>query len=83
MGVGDPWGGVFLPPPVPCTPPPPPAPSPPTPVLIPSWLYEREKRIKKGLVKKKEKKSAGLVDEAAMATSIMHYLVKSRLALVN
>lgn len=41
MGVGDPWGGVFLPPPLPCTPPPPPAPS-PTPVLIPSWLYEKK-----------------------------------------
>lgn len=51
MGVGDPWGGVFLPPPLPCTPPPPPAPS-PTPVLIPSWLYEKRRRIKKGLVKK-------------------------------
>lgn len=48
MGVGDPWGGVFLPPPLPCTPPTPPPPPSPTPVLIPSWLPWKRKKENDG-----------------------------------
>lgn len=50
MGVGEPCGGVFLPPPPLWTPPTPPPPPSPAPVLIPSWLWDTWNKKKIGLV---------------------------------